>query len=84
MKSKNYVEVKDKRIIIQPTESIILRERKDSKRLRTECHNINETQTRNNQKNIKNENNELEVKSYSKREKTKSWGAKSRCGMSKL
>ena len=61
-----YVEVKDKRYQIHPTENIILRKRDEPKSLRTQYQVQNETQIRRNQKVIKNDNNELIVKNYTK------------------
>ena len=66
-----YVEVKDKRYIIHPTENIILRKRDPPKSLRTEYQVQNETQIRKNQKVIKNKNDELEVRNYPKNKKQK-------------
>ena len=64
--NKNYVEVKDHRYKIHPTENIILRLRDEPKSLRTQCQVQNETKIRRNQKVIKNDNNELIVKNYPK------------------
>ena len=61
-----YVEVKDKRFLIHPTENIILRKRNEPKSLRTQYQIRNETQIRKNQKVIKNDNDELIVKNYPK------------------
>ena len=61
-----YVEVKDHRYKIHPTENIILGLRDEPKSLRTHYQVQNETQIRKNQKVIKNDNNELEVKNYPK------------------
>ena len=61
-----YVEVKDHRYKIHPTEKIILRVRDEPKTLRTQYPVQNETQIRRNQKVIKNDNNELVVKNYPK------------------
>ena len=61
-----YVEVKDKRFLIHPTENIILRLRDPPKSLRTQYQVQNETQIRKNQKVIKNDNDELIVKNYPK------------------
>ena len=61
-----YVEVKDKRYRIHPTEKTILGERDAPKSLRTQYQLENETQIRNNQKVIKNDNDELVVKNYPK------------------
>ena len=61
-----YVEVKDHRYKIHPTENIILRKRVEPKSLRTQYQVQNEAQIRKNQKVIKNDNNELVVKNYLK------------------
>ena len=61
-----YVEVKDKRYQIHPTENIIFRKRDPPKSLRTQYQVQNETQIRRNQKVIKNDNDELVVKNYPK------------------
>ena len=61
-----YVEVKDHRYKIHPTENIILRLRDEPKSLRTQYQDQNETQIRRNQKVIKNDNNQLLVKNYLK------------------
>ena len=61
-----YVEVKDHRYKIHPTENIILRKRDEPKSLRAQYQVQNETQIRKNQKVIKNDNNELVVKNYPK------------------
>ena len=63
-----YVEVKDHRYKIHPTENIILRKRDPPTSLRTQYQVQNETQIRKNQKVIKNENdnNQLVVKNYPK------------------
>ena len=61
-----YVEVKDHRYKIHPTENIILRKRDPPKSLRTQYQVQNETLIRKNQKVIKNDNNELIVKNYPK------------------
>ena len=61
-----YVEVKDHRYLIHPTENIILREREPPKSLRTQNQVQNDIQIRKNQKVIKDNNNELIVKSYPK------------------
>ena len=59
-----YVEVRDHRYKIHPTENIILRKRGAPKSLRTQYQVQNETQIRRNQKVIKNDNDRLIVKSY--------------------
>ena len=61
-----YVEVKDHRYKIHPTENIILRKRDEPKSLRTQYQVQNETQIRKNQKVIKNDNDQLIVKIYPK------------------
>ena len=66
---KYYVNIKDKRYKIHPTENIILRERDEPKSLRTQCQTINNTKIRPNQKVIKDFNNKLIVKSYPKKSK---------------
>ena len=66
LNGNHYVEVKDKRFLIHPTEIIILRKRVEPKFLRTQYQVQNETQIRINQKVIKNDNDELLVKIYPK------------------
>ena len=61
-----YVEVKDHRYKIHPTENIILRKRDPPSSLRTQYQVQNETQIRRNQKVIKNDNDQLVVKNYPK------------------
>ena len=61
-----YVEVKDHRYKIHPTENIILRVRDPPTSLRTQYQVQNETQIRRNQKVIKNDNDQLVVKNYPK------------------
>ena len=61
-----YVEVKDHRYKIHPTENIILRKRDPPTSLRTQYQVQNETQIRRNQKVIKNDNDQLIVKNYPK------------------
>ena len=61
-----YIEVKDHRYKIHPTENIILRLRDEPKSLRTQYQVQNETQIRKNEKVIKNDNNQLVVKNYPK------------------
>ena len=63
-----YVEVKDHRYKIHPSENIILGKRDPPKSLRTQYQVQNETQIRRNQKVIKNDNNQLVVKNYPKNE----------------
>ena len=64
-----YVEVKDHRYRIHPTENIILRKRDEPKSLRTQYQVQKETQIRKNQKVIKNDNDQLVVKNYPKKNK---------------
>ena len=59
-----YVEVKDHRYKIHPTEMIIIRKRDPSSSLRTQYQVQNQTQIRKNQKVIKNDNDQLIVKNY--------------------
>ena len=59
-----YVEVKDHRYKIHPTEIIILRKRDPPTTVRTQYQVQNETQIRRNQKVIKNDNDQLIVKKY--------------------
>ena len=61
-----YIEVKYHRYRIHPTEKIILRKRDPPTCLRTQYQIQNNTQIRRNQKVIRNDNNELIVKSYPK------------------
>ena len=61
-----YVEVKDHRYKIHPTENIILRKRDPLTSLRTQYQVQNETQIRRNQKVIKNDNDQLVVRNYPK------------------
>ena len=67
-----YVEVKDNRYKIHPTENIILRLRDEPKSLRTQYQVQNETKIRRNQKVIKNDNDQLIVKNYHKNKKKQS------------
>ena len=60
-----YVEVKDHRYKIHPTDNIILRKRDEPKSLRTQYQVQNNTQIRKNQKVVEN-NGKLEVKNYPK------------------
>ena len=66
-----YVEVKDHRYKIHPTENIILSQRNPPTALRTQYQVQNETQIRKNQKVIKNDNGQLVVKNYPKNEQQK-------------
>ena len=61
-----YVEVKDHRYKIHPTENIILRLRDEPKSLRTQYQIQNDTQIRKNQKDLKNDTDQLVVKIYPK------------------
>ena len=61
-----YVEVKDHRNKIHPTENIILRKRDPSTSLRTQYQVQNETLIRRNQKVIKNDKDESIVENYPK------------------
>ena len=61
-----YVEVKDHRYKIHPTENILLRKRDTPTSLRTQYPVQNETHIRRNQKVIRNDDNQLIVKSYPK------------------
>ena len=65
LNGKYYVEVKDHRYKIHPTENIILRLRDEPKSLRTQYQDQNETKIRRNQKVVKNDN-QLIVKNYPK------------------
>ena len=62
-----YVEVKDKRYKLHPTEIIIIRKRDPPTSLRTQYQVQNETKICKNQKVIKDDNEELVVKNYPKR-----------------
>ena len=55
-----------KRYIIHPTETISLKERKETKSLRTQYQVINETERKRNNKVIKDEYGQLQVKPYTK------------------
>ena len=61
-----FVEVKDHRYKIHPTEKIISRKRDPPTSLRTQYQVQNETQIQKNQKVIKNDNNQLIVNTYPK------------------
>ena len=61
-----YVEVKDHRYKIHPTENIILRKREPPTSLRTQYQVQNDTKIRRNQKVIRNDNDQLVVKNYPK------------------
>ena len=71
LNGQNYVEVKDHRYKIHPTENIILRLRDEPKSLRTQYQVQNETQICRNQKVIRNDNDELVAKNYPKNNKNK-------------
>ena len=62
-----YVEVKDHRYKIHPTENIILRKRDPPTSLRTQYQVKNQTQIRTNQKVIRNDEYQLVVKNYPKK-----------------
>ena len=65
LNGENYVEVKDKRYLIRPTENVILRKRNPPQSLRTQYQVQNETQIRKNQKVVVNSG-KLEVKNFTK------------------
>ena len=67
LNGKIYVELKDHRYRIHPTENIILRLRDPPLSLRTQYQVQNNTQIRRNQKVIKNHNDEILVKKYPKK-----------------
>ena len=66
LNGENFVEVRDHRYKIHPTENFILRKRHEPKSLRTQYQVKNETEIRRNQKVIKNDNDQLIVKNYPK------------------
>ena len=66
LNGEHYVEVKDHRYEIHPTENIILGLRDEPNSHRAQYQIQNETQVRKNQKVIKNDNDELIVKNYQK------------------
>ena len=66
LNGRYYVEVRDHRYKIHPTENILLRKRDPPTSLRTQYQVQNETRIRRNQKVIKNDNNQLVVKNYPK------------------
>ena len=68
LQGKCYTEVEDKRYFVYPTESKILRERKEPTKLRTQNQVMIETLIGGNQKAIKIQIDEMEVKSYPKNE----------------
>ena len=66
---KNYhEEVRDKRYKFHPTENIILKEREEPNSLRTQYQIQNNTKIKKNQKDIKNENDELLIKHNPKKQ----------------
>ena len=67
LKGDYYVEVKNKRYWIHPTEKIRERLRDEPKSLRTQHQVQNDTQIRKNQKVIKKKNDEFIVKIYPKK-----------------
>ena len=66
LNGEHYLEVRDHRYEIHPSENDILRKRDEPKFLRTQYQVQNETQIRKNQKVIKNDNDQLIVKNYPK------------------
>ena len=62
-----YVEVKDKRYTVHPTENMKLRETKPPKNLRSHNQVQNESKRGRNQKNNNNQNDQLEIKRNSKK-----------------
>ena len=62
-----YVEVKDNGHKFHPTKTNILRKRDPPKSVRTQYQVQKTTQTKKNQKVIKNDNDELEVRNYPKK-----------------
>ena len=66
LEGKYYVEVKDHRYKIHPTENFIIRKLDPPSSLRTQYQVQNETKIRRNQKGNKTENDELIVESYTK------------------
>ena len=66
LNGENYVEVKDHRYKIHPTENIILRKRDPPTSLKTQYQVQNQTKIRRNQKVIKNDKDQLVVKNYPK------------------
>ena len=69
LSGRYYVEVKDHRYKIHPTENILLGLRDEPKSLRTQYQVQNETQIRKNQKVVKIDNDQLIVKNYPKNKK---------------
>ena len=66
LNGRYYLEVKDHRYKIHPTEKIILRLKDEPKFLRTQYQIQNETKFRKNQKVVRNDNDQLVVKYYPK------------------
>ena len=66
LNGKYYVEVKDDRYQIHPNENIILRLRDEPNFLRIQYQVQNNTQIRKNQKIIRNDFDEIEVKNFTK------------------
>ena len=64
LNGEHYLEVKDQRYKIHPTENILLRLRDPPKSIRTQYQVQKDTQIRKNQKVIKSDNDQLVVKSY--------------------
>ena len=67
LNGEGYVEVKDHRYKNHPTENKKLRKRNPPTSLRTQYQVQNEIRIRKNQKVIKNDNDQLEVKNYPKK-----------------
>ena len=68
-KGINYVEVKDKRYSIHPSEKIILKLRDPPQSLRIQYRAQRETEIKRNQKVLKKDNDEMIVKNYLKKKK---------------
>ena len=66
LNGESYVEIKDHRYKIHPTEKIILRKRDPPKSITTQYQVKNNTKIRTNQKVIRNDDNQLIVKNYPK------------------
>ena len=66
-----YVEVKKQKLLFQPYENIILRERKELKSLRTHYQVQNDINNIRNRKHFRNDQDETEVKIYAKWKKPK-------------
>ena len=71
LNGESYVEVKDHRYKIPPTENLILRKRDPPKSSRTQYQVQSETRIRKNQKVVKNDKNELVFKNYPENNKPK-------------